>query len=421
MDPVARAEAFLAAGAPPDADSLSELLEVRRALSLVYHALAEDPSRADGAAALLAELRADYERLTRQVGVEVASRAERASARAAVPVASAAAETPPAEAPPEPAPPASRPEALPQAKPPASEDAVRAWTATHRVGERASSPRPSSLLVLHGLLDRVGRPGAVAPAEELDRLEEGACEEALGDLRQLPNDVQRSYLRMVTARINAVRLGAAGELFVRERARRMLDAIRDYTREYRPGAVHGLARDHEPKRGSWAADGAALWRELGGEEEGESTAAPSARPSATGSRRARTSPEDAGGASDATDAADASDLRTPEPTWPFWDAVRASTVLMVGGSPREAARERIEKTFQMRELVWIADEPRKAQSAEARIGAGGFGLVLVLLRFVSHPTSEKLAAACEGRGVPYAAVEHGYGVRAIQQGIERFL
>lgn len=94
---------------------------------------------------------------------------------------------------------------------------------------------------------------------------------------------------------------------------------------------------------------------------------------------------------------------------------------MVGGSPREPARERVEGTFEMQELVWIADDPRKAQSAEARIDAGGFDLVLLLLRFASHPTSEKLRLACESRGVPFVPVEHGYGAAAIKQSLERFL
>lgn len=94
---------------------------------------------------------------------------------------------------------------------------------------------------------------------------------------------------------------------------------------------------------------------------------------------------------------------------------------MVGGLPREPARERVEGTFQMRELVWSADEPRKAQSAEVRIAAGGFDLVLLRTRFASHPTSEKLRLACEAGRVPFVPVEHGYGSGAIRRSLERFL
>lgn len=94
---------------------------------------------------------------------------------------------------------------------------------------------------------------------------------------------------------------------------------------------------------------------------------------------------------------------------------------MIGGSPRESARTRVEQAFAMRELVWSADDPRKAQSAEERIEAGGYDLVLVLLRFVSHGTCERLVHACTARQVPCAMIEHGYGVAAIRRALERFL
>jgi hypothetical protein len=111
----------------------------------------------------------------------------------------------------------------------------------------------------------------------------------------------------------------------------------------------------------------------------------------------------------------------PEPEWPLWSFVRERTVLQVGGAPRESARVRVERGFAMRELVWSADDPRKAQSAEARIMSGGYDLVLVLLRFMSHATNEKLVHACSARGVPYVPVEHGYGIASIRRSLERFL
>jgi hypothetical protein len=400
MDLLEQVEAFLREPSPAPVDSLPELLRVRRALSLVYGELAREPQRAPQAAPIVDALWVEYVRLVRLVGEEALARAVQQPSEPA-----------PAQKSVEPAPPADSDAdadvAPSNGTPPATEQEIRAWTATHRVGERASSPNPSSILILHTLLDRVGRPQAGTDLEnELDHLDEGLAEDALRDLRQLPADVQRAYLRMVTARLNAVAGSSDAGVLARERVRRLLALMRDYTKQYRPGAVHGLARAHEPKRGSWAADAAALWRELGGDAD---DSPPTSRRSTAASRRVR---DDEG-------EPDEPSLRTPEPDWPLWPIVRGSSGLMVGGSPRESARERIERTFEMRELVWTADDPRKAQNAEARIA--GFGLVLVLIRFVSHPTTEKLAAACAARGVPYVPIEHGYGVATIRHSLEHFL
>jgi hypothetical protein len=194
---------------------------------------------------------------------------------------------------------------------------------------------------------------------------------------------------------------------MRERVGRLLGIIRDYTREHRPGAVYGLSRDHEPKGGSWAADAHHLWSRLARDDDD----APISRSAPVQSRRS----------ADAEDDDDERESPGPEPEWALWPFVRDRTVLMVGGAPRESARVRVERAFAMRELVWSADDPRKAQSAEARITSGGYELVLVLLRFVSHSTNEKLLQACAGRDVAYVPVEHGYGVASLRRSMDRFL
>lgn len=408
-----RARAFLSA---PDAeaesteDSLPQLVEVRQALSEVYAALAGDPARAPQAAPLLTELMAEYERLLRRVGQETLARA--LTARENV-------EQSPKEGAAEPEPEPVAP-ALPvgagatqERPPPATDDEVRQWTERHRLGERASSPRISTTVVLHTLLGRVGSPpegGVIASLdEELDRLDDSTSEEARAELRQLPPDVQRAYLRLVVARLNAGSAVAETDPLARERIRRMLGAIRDYTREYRPGAVHGLARHHEPKRGSWEAEAQALWRALGGDDWEE---LPSSGRISSAPRRVRPVAEEKDSEQE---------LRVPEAEWPLWPTVRERAVFMVGGSPRERARERLQRTFQMRELVWSADDPRKIESAQARIAAGGYDLVLSLLRFTSHPSCEKLSEACASRGIRYVPVEHGYGAAAIRRSIDKFL
>jgi len=407
-----RVQEFLGArqNSPEVPDSLPELMRLRSALSRMYAELARDPGSAPEASALLAEMTAEYERLLRQVGAETLART----------LAAAEAEEPEIESAEKPAPPVPGGEPVNEtpASEPVSEQDVRAWAERYRSGSRPSGvhvARTSPALVLYGLLDRLGPPpdGLDARSDgerESELLENAVSEEALSALRQLPNNTQREYLRLVTARLNSVREAADGDVLTRERVRRLLNIIRDYTREYRPGAVHGLASAHEPKAGSWQADALHLWRRL----VGDGAEAPTSRRAPKTRARRGNDDEEPNDADEAT-------AHIPAADWALWSVVRGRTVLMIGGSPRESARERIERTFAMRTLEWTADDPRKAQSAEMRIGAGGYHLVLVLLRFVSHATNEKLAHACAIRGVAYVPVEHGYGVASIQRSLERFM
>ena len=398
MDFSERLNAFLdephGDGGADDSDSLPELVRIHEFLSKLYAAFANHPERAPAASDLLGELWSQHERLLRRVGEEALSRALRPSSGVAAAV--------------------SGPTSAPAAAvlvgaPTVSENDVRQWAARYR--ERAVAAPVSVAVVLQALLDRVGPPpDELGPQErelETDRIEQGTSEDTLREVRLLPNDVQRSYLRLLTARLNAVRSAAGGDLLMRERVGRLLGIIRDYTREHRPGAVYGLSRDHEPKGGTWAADAHHLWNRLARDDDD----APISRSAPVQSRRS-VEPEDE---------EEERETPGPEPEWPLWHFVRNRTVLMVGGAPRESARVRVERAFAMGELVWSADDPRKAQSAEARITSGGYDLVIALLRFMSHATNEKLAQACAARDVPYVPVEHGYGVASIRRSLDRFL
>jgi hypothetical protein len=268
VDLPARVSAFLDERRDDDADasdSLPELVRIRGAMSTLYHGLAVKPGRVPAARALLEELWSEYERLLRRVGEESLARAVRQSADAA-PTATVASvsEVPPTS----------------DSRPPASEDDGRAWAGRYR--ERAPASRVSPSVVLFALLDRVGpppgeaarAPGAEERALEVDRLEGGTSEEAMRELRLLPNEVQRAYLRLLTARLNAVRASAGADVMMRERIGRSLGIIRDYTREHRPGAVYGLSRDHEPKGGTWEADSHHWWTRLARDEDAPASSRP---------------------------------------------------------------------------------------------------------------------------------------------------
>jgi hypothetical protein len=377
-------------------DSLPKLVLIHEAISRLYAGLSAHPRRALAATSLLENLWSEYERLLRRVGEEALARSLSRSAQDEAP------------APVSPAAPTSS--AL-EAPAPVSERDVREWATRYR--DRPAAHQVSPAVVLYALLDRVGPPPDELDLEarelEIDRLEQGTSEDTLREMRLLPNDMQRSYLRLLTARLNAVRVAASTDALMRERVGRALGIIRDYTREHRPGAVYGLSRDHEPKGGTWEADAHYLWHRLARDDE-EAPVSRSA-PIQGGRRSVESEGDDA----------DERESAGPEPDWPLWPFVRDRTVLMVGGAPRESARVRVERSFAMRELVWSADDPRKAQSAEARISSGGYDLVLVLLRFMSHATNEKLLHACGARDVAYVPVEHGYGVASIQRSLERFL
>jgi hypothetical protein len=404
VDVTQRVSAFLEEPAEEEdavaSESFPELLRVHHAISRVYAALAVRPLRAHAARQLLEELWSEHEHLLRRVGEEALVRAVRQLRH--LPDGSPEPLSVPSSIP---------PHAVLGAAAPVSEQDVRQWAARYR--DRPPAQQVSTAVVLHTLLDRIGPPPAELGGErgnlEVDRLEQGTSEDTLREVRLLPNDLQRSYLRLVTARLNALRAVYGSDLLMRERVGRLLGIIRDYTREYRPGAVYGLSRDHEPKGGTWEADSHYLWHRIARDDDD----APVSRSTPIHGSRRSLDPD--------ADEADEREVPAPEPDWPLWPFVRDRTVLMIGGAPRESARARVERSFAIRELIWSADDPRKAQSAEARILSGGYDLVLVLLRFMSHATNEKLLRACGVRGVPYVPIEHGYGVTTIRRSLERFL
>jgi hypothetical protein len=367
------------------------------ALRSVYRELAEHPERGDSAASLLTELIAERRCLAVRVGESVLERSREvvsATQSSPVPTEHELVETPAGAAPP--APPVDPP-------PPASPDAVCAFQEKFA----ARSPfvaEPSSAILLHDLLERAGAPPSeTGGAEEIDRLVDVVTEETMATLLRLDKEVQRTYLAMITARVAAER--AAGDPFPRERLYDLLATIREFSMRERPGAIHGLKRDHEPRYGSWLLDAAQLWQRLGGD-----VPALVASSRSSGSRPRRAAP-----------AEHEPEMRAPPESWPLWPIIRGTAALMIGGEPRETSRARIERAFQLRELVWIADDPRKVDSAVTRVEAHGFDVVLILSRFVSHPSSERLVAACASSNVRWAHVERGYGIEQIRAALERFL
>lgn len=120
---------------------------------------------------------------------------------------------------------------------------------------------------------------------------------------------------------------------------------------------------------------------------------------------------------DRTDAAD------PVPLdWPWWGHTRDKRAIIVGGTPRELPRLRLERAFEFRSLEWY-DADRAAvdlASLRARVTVGDLDMVVIHARFVAHEVTRVLLPACREHGVDWVSVDHGHGVERIRRAIERF-
>lgn len=118
----------------------------------------------------------------------------------------------------------------------------------------------------------------------------------------------------------------------------------------------------------------------------------------------------------------APDARIPS-DWPHFGLTRGKNAVMVGGSPREANRERIQRAFGFKTLEWVETEFRRQslQRLRDRLSANGPDLLIMLTSFIGHDADEVLLPTCRERGIPFAHVERGYGVVAIRRAIERYV
>ena len=293
-----------------------------------------------------------------------------------------------------------------------------------------------------------------------------------------PHDIQRMLIGLTATRLRMLQ----DERHVESRR---LDGffsqLTAYSARERPGAVHGLARNHRPFRDTWRED-ADAWADrlralLTADDEGppspsaqktvdglerlarEVAAAPTADTQAAVrsqlvrevsqalrnglSARNRALVKLVAPHADAFAAAEFRALRrairddaeaadeeagTGERAqmpddWAWWTRTRGRRAVMVGGSPRELNRARLEQTFQFASLEWEGTEFKRnsLQALRNRVSAGGIDLVLVLRSFVGHDADQILLPACRERGIDWVHVEQGYGTARVRAAIERFL
>jgi hypothetical protein len=92
---------------------------------------------------------------------------------------------------------------------------------------------------------------------------------------------------------------------------------------------------------------------------------------------------------------------------------KGQTAVVVGGTKRDHAVRRIREFFGFDDVEWVANERSErapADSLAERIRNGNVGVLFYLARFSGHSLQDKLKPACHEAGVPFACVEHGYGL-----------
>lgn len=243
----------------------------------------------------------------------------------------------------------------------------------------------------------------------------------------LPREAQVALVSSIASALRAHQTAAPDV-----RIDRTIPRLRLYVERESPGFVHGLARQHTPREGSWAAASEARWEELLGFLPQKPVAKAAARiPSGTAPSRvaASNSPAATGDSLDAHACAEidpeAEDTR-PEPVptdWPWRVRMTGSRAIMVGGDPREPNRLRLEECFGFKELVWERTEHARNPLLHVRdrVRNGRVDVVFILARFVGHDADEIIQPACKERGVDFVPIAKGYGVAAFRLAIERYV
>ncbi len=314
-----------------------------------------------------------------------------------------------------------------------------------------------------------------APREDTDG--ELVSIQAIIDQRErwqgLPRRIQCLIIEWLTARLRHLQIRSARDW----RVEQGFTVLTHYSRTEQPGFSYGLARSHDPRNDSWADDAAVHLDELrrlipkDGLEpfnkdrllatiqglSQELDEAPDFAEAAVSSQLVRAFAEALNAGVNPRDtrlvnlaaswlelledarfrplrravredqgSLDASLEKTydaiPE-DWDWWGRTQGRRAVMLGGSPREKNRARLEQEFRFSELVWDPAEHKRnvLQRLRSRIRSGGVDLVIVLRRFVGHDTDDVVVRSCKESGVDWVHVEHGYGVNQVQAAIERFL
>lgn len=298
----------------------------------------------------------------------------------------------------------------------------------------------------------------------------------VGVWSSFPRGVQHALTGHLAARLRRLQDDAPAQVKVVIQLQLKKDFARlgQFSGDHQPGWVAGLGRHNPPEHGDWTADAEICWqtlqRELGalamdaemaslnpevalGDLDTllrEGAGGVHIRRGAIRALNAGVSPDDsrltrllvphlealAGdkglkrlrkavravtASTVVTDSEPPPDASPPE-DWPLWALTRGKSAVMVGGEPREPARQRVAEAFAFGSLAWETGyDIRGVQRLAERIRGGGIDMVLLLARFISHKVTDVLVPALREAGIPWAMVERGYGVGGIRAALERYL
>ena len=317
--------------------------------------------------------------------------------------------------------------------------------------------------------ERMGRPEAIRdPAGAgvvLYRLE--AAADALDDWLRFSKPVQRALLGLAAAQARALQLQASSDAGTQHRIDVLFKALSRWSKRHQPGSVNGLARHHQPSRGTWLAEAEAYWLELRGPEpdrvpfnteialgEIESALASGAPPEdvvelvqdavdrglsqsdkrlvaqftpwlswfqglpglktlKNALKRSLESEDEAQDEADAT--------TTVPADWRWWHLTRGRRAVMLGGDARPRTRKRLKVTFGFSELTWEDMDTRRVEALAERVQAGSVDLVIFLRRYLSHKHEGLVKRACQQTGTHACLVDSGYGVTQVRLAMERDL
>ncbi|GIW85853.1 MAG: hypothetical protein KatS3mg108_0177 [Isosphaeraceae bacterium] len=105
------------------------------------------------------------------------------------------------------------------------------------------------------------------------------------------------------------------------------------------------------------------------------------------------------------------------------DRTRGLRCVIIGGSPREERRRKLESLLELAELDWEPHEdkrPAALESLRERVRGGSVDLVLIIKTLVGHTVTETLRPACDDADIPCVHVD-GYGEQAIAEALRRIL
>ena len=260
----------------------------------------------------------------------------------------------------------------------------------------------------------------------------------------------------------------------------LIPRLTRHCRETWPGQVHGLARDHEPQRGSWREDALADEAELATilglvtEVRAEPEAARQARVadllrrlaeavredlpadefvaqarallaagcSARDKRLSRMAvrylPELAGhddlrklrsaarkAAEEEWDAEGETPAARPvlPPNWPHRARLAGRNAIVVGGDRRVDRAERLKQVFGFSDIDWMEGSTsgtKQLAALEERIKNGTVDVVIVLRAFSSHTISDRIFGVAAPPGC-LRVLADTYGVLQVRLGFERYL